>query len=139
MAGQRLLHTQARLTALLRPVKHGDHETKGCKRGSEHMSRRNGLAWSADGDYTTLSNGKRLLNPFLYRELMDVIGPTGEIHCFDHLLKELDHFVKQNELPAERLPKGQEAEEIQKELQAITTRHVYAMSDQGFVFSGIGW
>jgi PIN domain-containing protein len=70
-----------------------------------------------DKDYCTEYEKSVLLNPLLYRELIQS-RPT-EIYCFNNLLDGITHFAKNAGVTAEKLPTEDEAEKIKKEIDSL--------------------
>ena len=71
-----------------------------------------------DGDYATLHNSELLLNPFLYKELLQR-NPKLEIYCFKKLLAGLQHFTKTIGADLNKQITPADIEEIKKEEESL--------------------
>jgi hypothetical protein len=69
-----------------------------------------------DQDYFVKSGEEPILNPFLYRDLIEACGGQPDVHCFDDLLRGRTEFAKSVGAQDAALPTKDEAKEIQKEI-----------------------
>jgi len=74
---------------------------------------------SRDSDYLTKVYGEVLIDPFLHRELRKACGDDVEVRPFDNAMTAIKDFVKNANVPAEKLPTEERAKEIEEEQQAL--------------------
>jgi hypothetical protein len=72
-----------------------------------------------DKDHVITYRKQPLLNPFLRSDLDRARGKSIEVWCFGDLLKALKHFAATAKVSADKLPTGEQAEKIEKEIEAL--------------------
>lgn len=91
-----------------------------------------------DHDYFAKANEAIYLNPYLYRELMDVSSSSIDVYLFDDLLKAIRDFSSQVPVKTESLPTEQEAQEIEAEQEVVRRATTgVGMENVGQLFEGL--
>ena len=72
-----------------------------------------------DSDYGTKHGREMFLNAALYRELAQLYQSEPPVHCFTNIVDGLKHFAETTGTKAEKLPTGEEAEQIKKEQESL--------------------